>query len=69
MALWTIKKIESPLPQLVSGTVRVKVTMLDKDTGDQAVAFVNANEDGDGFEVTDLLDQLDGTYTPNDFAP
>jgi len=69
MALWTIKKIEGPFPQLVTGTVNVKVTMLDKETLAQSVTFLNVVEDGDGYEITDMLDQLDGLYTPNDWFP
>jgi len=67
MALWVIKKIDGPYPQLVTGTVNLKVTMLDKETGAQAVVPLNVVEDGDGFEITDMLDQLDATYTPHDW--
>jgi len=68
MALWVIKKLEAPFPQLVSGTVNMKITMLDKDTGTQEVVYKNVVEDGNGFEMTDLLDQLDPDYTPHDWT-
>jgi len=69
MALWSIKKIEGPLPQVVSGTVALKVTVIDKDTGIQEVTLVNATESGDGYDITDMLTAVeDDGYTPNDFG-
>jgi len=67
MALWTIKKIQAPVPATVSGKIGVLVTMIDKETRELSVKHVNVTPDGDGYDQTNMLEQLDVTYTPNDF--
>lgn len=70
MALWVVKRTQSPTPASSGGLVGVEVYLLDKQTGTQAHVHVEPNATGDGtFDYEEVLTLVEAEgYTPNDFG-